>query len=273
MMGIEKYFAFAKWSMVLAAVNFSARADAGIVGLWEFNDSANIGKATLGTDLLISGTAPAWSASRTYGGNTLNGVIDTVVGVPNNLVATHGIAPNGGGANVNQYSMLFDIRRPDSAEWRTLFQTNTANINDGDYFVRDSDGQLGVGALGYTTYSMPANTWIRLVITSDLATGDYRTYVDGVLQLAHTATPVDGRHSFSPTVLLFGDEDGENGLLSVGAVAIWDQSLAASQVTTLGIAGGAIVAVPEPSSCIMAGVIGVGFVASRLRRRKTSRLA
>jgi hypothetical protein len=252
-------------SMVLLTTHGSV-SYAGIVGYWEFNDSTNLGRATIGTDLTVAGTAPTWSASQTYNGLTLNGVIETAVGIPNHLIATHGVAPNGGGTKANQYTMLFDIRRPDTAEWRTLFQTNTANTGDGDYFVRDSDAQLGVGALGYTTnYAMPANTWARVVITSDLAAGEYRTYVDGVLRQSHTATPLDGRHAFDPTVLLFGDEDNENGLLSVGAVAIWNQPLTANEVSLLGIAG---VAVPEPGSLAIVSLIGLGFFVRRYRQRK-----
>ena len=264
----SKRAVFTKLSVLVLSMLSGVRAEAAIVSLWEFNNSANLGQATIGTNLTIVGTAPTFSASQTYAGNTLSGVVNTSLGIGNHLLATHGIAANGGGARVNQYSMLFDFRRPTEAVWRTIFQTDTTNLSDGDYFVRDEDNRLGVGDLGYTTnYQMPADTWARLVITADLtATGAYRTYIDGVLVHTHLPTPLDGRFSFDPTVLLFADEDNENGLLSVGAVAMWDQALTANEVLTLGIAGASIVAVPEPSSLILVGAVGLGVM--RLRRRK-----
>lgn len=226
--------------------------------------------------MAIVGTAPTFFASQTYSGLTLNGVIETVPGIANHLIATHGIAPNGGGTRVNQYSLLFDLRRPNTNEWRTLFQSDITNASDGDYFVRDSDARLGVGALTYTpVYQMPADQWARLVITADLtAAGAYRTYIDGTLVHTHTQPALDSdRFSFLPTVLLFGDEDNENNLLSIGAVAIWDQPLTAAEVAALGVAGSAIVAVPEPSSLIGVGLFGLGLLAKRrgLTRRQVTR--
>lgn len=252
------------WSLLAAT-----QVHAGIAGLWEFDDAANIGRATIGTDLAIVGTAPTHVASQTYNGRTLQGVIETTPGVGNHLIATHGIAANGGGTRVNQYSMLFDLRRPATDLWRTLFQSDPTNGNDGDYFIRNSDQQLGVGTLGYTAnYQMPADQWARVVISVDLAAaGAFRTYIDGTLVHTHNPTAVDNdRFSFLPTLLLFGDEDNENQLLSVGTVAIWDQSLTDAQVASLGVAG---TAVPEPSSLAALGV--VMLVGCSYRRRISRR--
>lgn len=253
-----------------SSASVGKRAEAGIAGLWEFGNASNVGQATIGNNLTVVGTTPSHFASQTYNGLTLNGVIETVPGIANHLIATHGIAANGGGTRVNQYSMLFDIRRPNTDEWRTLFQSDTTNANDGDYFIRNSDARLGVGALGYTTnFQMPADQWHRLVITADLsATGAYQTYIDGTLIQTHTQPALDSdRFSFLPTVLLFGDEDVENNLLSVGAVAIWDQTLNSAQVASLGLAGTSIVAVPEPSSMMLVGLVAVGLYAARRRKK------
>lgn len=249
----------------------SAQVKAGFAGVWEFNNAANIGQATIGTNLTIVGTAPTFVASQSFSGLTLNGVIQTTPGVANHLLATHGIAPNGGGTRVNQYSMLFDMRRPNTNEWRTLFQSDTSNTSDGDYFVRDSDARLGVGALTYTpTYQMPSDQWVRLVITADLtAAGSYRAYVDGTLVHTHTQPALDSdRFSLLPTVLLFGDENNENNLLSIGAVAIWDQALTAVEVGGLGIAGAPIVAIPEPSSLLAVCSVVLVSVAWRIGKRR-----
>jgi hypothetical protein len=44
-------------------------------------------------------------------------------------------------------------------------------------------------------------------------------------------------------VILFGDNNNENASLNVGAVAYWDGTLSASEVSSLGTVGTAI---PEP---------------------------
>ena len=266
---------FGNWvrlsALAVAAIGcqflFEGKSQAAIIGVWEFNTN-NVGLATVGNNLTVVGTSPTWSASQTYNGRTLTGVIDTTPGTGNHLIATHGIAANGGGTRVNQYSLLFDIRRPNTDQWRTLFQSDITNSNDGDYFVRNSDARLGVGSLGYTeTYQMPADQWARVVITSDLAAGGaYRTYVDGTLVHTHTQPALDSdRFSFLPTVLLFGDEDNENQLLSVGAIAMWDQSLTATEVGQLGFAG---TAVPEPSTLATVGFIALVFGFYRQRKSK-----
>ena len=51
---------------------------ANLVGLWKFDDSTNLGKATFGTDLVIGGVAPTYSASLADGlSNSQTGVITT----------------------------------------------------------------------------------------------------------------------------------------------------------------------------------------------------
>ena len=56
-------------------------------------------------------------------------------------VMTHGIAPNGGGSYVNHYTLIMDIMFPaaSSGQWRSLFQTNPGNSNDGDLFVNPGE--------------------------------------------------------------------------------------------------------------------------------------
>ncbi|MCP3913397.1 MAG: hypothetical protein GY713_20915, partial [Actinomycetia bacterium] len=98
-----------------------------LVGLWEFDDADDLGKATVGTDLTIGGTAPTYSATLADdSSDSLSGVITTNVGSANFLTATHGIAANGGGSNVNQYSVVFDVFSPAGSRgsWRTFFQTD-----------------------------------------------------------------------------------------------------------------------------------------------------
>ena len=57
-----------------------------------------------------------------------------------------GLAPNGGGGYVNQYTMLWDVLLPGSLNWMPFFNTAPGNGNDADFYVPDA-GALGIGVL------------------------------------------------------------------------------------------------------------------------------
>lgn len=221
---------------------------AGLVGLWKFDDSSNLGKATVGTDLVIGGVAPSYSASLADGlSNSLTGVITTASNVSTNyLRATHGIAANGGGTKVNRYSILVDVFSPTGSRssWRTLFQTGTG---DADYFIRNNDDKLGSSDMGYSGTAIQEANWTRLVITVDLtkaggaAAPRMISYLNGGAGLNHTgtvaATGLDQRFALGTTLDFFNDNDGDNAPLNVAALAIYDHVLTAAEVTALGTAG------------------------------------
>lgn len=212
-------------------------------GLWEFQDSSNIGKATVGLDLVISGTPPSWTPNLSDDASrSLSGVITTVRGAANRILAPHGISANGGGTLVNQASWVMDIFSPATSrgQWRTIFQTDLSNVSDGDYFIRNTDDALGVGAIGYSSSPINETVWTRLVITMDLALAgnDFKTYLNG--SLFHTHMPnqvVDGRFALQPGtngVLMFTDEDGEDYPLHVAGLAIYEDALTPQEVALLG---------------------------------------
>ncbi len=71
-------------------------------------------------------------------------------------VCTHGIAPNGGGAKVNEWTLLIDFSYPPSSlsdppsGYNDLFQTNPTNADDADWTINSSGG-IGIGAVGYSS--------------------------------------------------------------------------------------------------------------------------
>lgn len=244
---------------------FAATA-ATLTGQWDFSNPANLGEATVGNDLIMEGTAPTHSAALADDSlASLNGVITTVNGGANRIRADHGIAPNGG-SFVNQYSIVTDIFSPAGSRgsWRTIYQTNTSNGNDGDFFIRPDNDGLGVGDLGYSGSPIDESAWTRLVLTVDLtqAGGDVNSYLDGALHFAHPGDPaIDGRFSLDPFFYLFTDNDGDAAPLNVGMVAVYSGVLTPGQVASLGAAGSPV---PEPSSAlllVLASAIG-------LRRRR-----
>ncbi|MCW1925079.1 autotransporter-associated beta strand repeat-containing protein [Luteolibacter arcticus] len=235
---------------------------AGLVGLWKFDDSSNLGKATFGTDLTVAGTAPVWSADATYGTTTLTGVITTVSGIANRLVATHGIGANGGNANrAAEYTLVYDIRRPTGNLWRTFYQTDLTNGNDAEYFTRGSGGtvnSLGRSTSAYTSFAMPEDQWLRITIAVKLGTS-FTTYMTNAAGTTSTfqhniLTSANTEYSLDPSqVLLFADNTAaETNPLTIGQVAIYSHALAASEVATLGTPGTAI---PLPGNIAPAMVI------------------
>jgi hypothetical protein len=249
-------------------------AKASLTGLWEFDNPGNIAQATVGTDLNISGTAPThWASLADDNLLSLSGVITTASAVNTNLIeATHGAAPNGGGSFVNQYTIVMDIFSPTASResWRTIYQTNTSNSNDGDYFIRPDNNRIGVAELTYSDDEIDETAWTRLVLTVDLTLsgGDVVAYANGSHFYTHPSNPgVDGRFSLDPTMFFFTDNDGDNAPLNVGVVGIYDTALTAAQVAKLGGPGDPVLAIPEPSAIVLGLLASIGFVGLGIRQR------
>lgn len=206
-------------------------------GLWEFNDPNNlISTDTDGLPLTLnSGGVHAEVAGFDAGDRAVK------IGVGSYYICQHGIAPNGGGNYVNEFTLLFDVKYPTSSSgrWMCFYQTNADNGNDGDFFVQSGTGKLGVAATGYTAGTTKAETWYRIIVSVDNGSF-YRIYVDGELWLQGTVQPVDGRFSLDPKVLLFADEDGEDAEMHVSTVAIWDKPLSDNEIFGLGKVGNPI---------------------------------
>ncbi len=195
------------------------------VGLWEFENGADLTAATMGQDFVLVGTHQAIEGV-TPGDGAVR------IGPGSHYRCAHGLAPSGG-EFVNAYSFLFDFRIPAIGPWYCFFQTNVGNANDGDCFVR-TDGAVGVAATGYSTAKLAAGTWYRLLVAVDNTQGVYDIYLDGERILDGTAQALDDRFALDPTVLFFADENGEDGLIDVSLTAVYDHALAATDVLRLG---------------------------------------
>jgi len=217
-------------------------------GLWEFSNSSAIGQATLGSNLTVTGAAPTHSATLSDGTSSLSGVIATVGGTANRLVMANPAGGNGGGTYTNEYTFLFDVLSPvaSRSSWRSLFQTNTGNSNDADYFIRNTDDKIGISSpLGYSASAINDSVWNRIVLVFDVnATGTASTckaYVNGALFHTHNFSGGrDGAYGLDTSVLLFADNSNENASLNIGAVAFWGKMLTAAEVLALGSPGAAI---------------------------------
>jgi hypothetical protein len=127
-------------------------------------------------------------------------------------VMTHGIAPNGGGTRVNQYTIIYDIMCTNNSGAGALLQISDPanNADDGDLFWQGADfGQGGGGYIG--TAALTPNVWHRIVAAYDEAANPpvVTKYVDGIKQDDWTANQgLDNpRRALLPTAILFGDQD------------------------------------------------------------------
>lgn len=228
------------WLLLIAAC--ASRGQAQIPepkGLWEFN-GPDYTAATIGAPLELVG-----SIEEIFGVDAEDGAI--TIGEGSYFVCTHGIAPNGGGAKVNEWTLLIDFAYlPGSLNdppngYNDLFQTDPTNADDSDWTI-NSSGAVGIGAVGYTSaagFTTEADVWYRMVLVVENGVR-HDVYFDGVEILKGNQQGIDGRYSLAETLLLFCagyNQDGDDAPIDITTVAIWDRPLTASEVLSLGLAG------------------------------------
>lgn len=194
-------------------------------GLWKFDDNSNLKKSEIGKEIEFIG-APEF----TNGPMENNGAVRISKG--NYIKIDHGISPNGGGKLVNEYTIQIDFRVRKLNEWYCFFQTSPSNNNDGECFI-DPTGYIGVKATGYSTLAVKPNEWYRLIIT--VKNGNhYKYYLEGQLILNGFYQNIDSRFALDKTLLIFADDNGEDGEIDCAELAIWNYSLSETEIKSLG---------------------------------------
>jgi hypothetical protein len=202
------------------------------VGWWKFDDPSNMLKAEIGSALQISGTQLSVD-----GPNTINKA--TQIGIGSYLKMTHGIAANGGGIMVNNYSVQIDFSIPTTGIWYSFIQTDPTNVSDADLFIKTNNA-IGTAVTGYSTNTIATNSWYRMVITVQNGTL-FNVYINGDLWLNGTIQAIDGRFALSNDLLLFADNDGDDATINCSELGIWDVVLTPSEVSKLGNASSAVI--------------------------------
>jgi hypothetical protein len=248
---------------------------------WTF-DAGDL-SASAGNGVMATGGSASVSFSTTDGAAVphIAGTPAAYLSVPpftagaNGLLLTFGDSgPNGGGAYLNQYTILMDIYSPGAAGWQALLNTDTSNGNDADWYISDT-GALGIGALTYSPGgAVPQDSWHRLAMSADLGAGVVKYYVDGTLVATRTgASLLDGRFAIytnahaGADLLLFNEGDGSGSYvhpLLVNSVAFTDQTLGDSAILSLGGPSSGGILVPEPSAVLLGAL---GTMALFRRRR------
>jgi hypothetical protein len=257
----------------VAALTITAATPTVISGQWDFNAgnlAASYGSPLAYFDINVQGDT-------SFGTTTSLGITD-IAGQPANVMywnpvsvgrgyyLTNGIAPNGGGTNVNQYTLIYDIYLPFD-HWTSLWQTDITNsTDDGDAFI-NSSGQLGISGSytgGTNTALVTSGEWHRVVLAFDETIPELAKYIDGTntitssssLHLAQTVGDVDGRWSAGPVNLLLGDNGDDVGPIYVSSVQIrsgrmTDAAVLAMGAPTAGKIPGLIKATPSGGNVVI----------------------
>jgi hypothetical protein len=229
-----------------------------VAGQWDFdrgNLSATIGKPLQYLDPTYDGPTGT-NANLTLFGDTstlgvalIDGQEAKIMQVPGDTgpgsrnlgyILTHGIAPNGGGTKVNQYTLIMDVfvdtAGPGAASlWNVGASLN--NTDDGDLFWQGNN--FGQGTGGYSgTGAFTAGEWHRIAAAYDeAATPPVVTkYVDGIFQDDWTANQGldNDRRAMQPTAILFGDGDqDERRIMWVNSIQIRNGALSKAELAAL----------------------------------------
>ncbi|RPH95362.1 MAG: T9SS C-terminal target domain-containing protein [Calditrichaeota bacterium] len=219
--------------MLAFAIELAAQSP---VGKWNFDDADNLLKAEIGSNLDLEGSAVAIP-----GPADNNGAVRVDVG--SHFIMNHGIEGNGGGVKVNNWSLLIDFRVAQLDIWHTFYQINPTNEDDGECF-KNTSGHIGVWVTGYSEMAIEVDQWYRLILSVECGYA-HNYFLDG--ELLHEGTPqeVDGRFALEQILLLFADENEEDGEIDVAQVAIWDYPLNDGEAYNLGNVEKEVTAIDE----------------------------
>jgi hypothetical protein len=155
----------------------------------------------------------------------------------------HGLSANGGGTNVNQYTLLLDVLYPAASHSlrRALLQTQTENSDDAEFRFDENNG-LGVGGVYHGR--IEPNTWHRVALAVDLAGPGpnpvVAKFIDGV-KVGQQVLPTgrDGRWSLSTRAeaafaLLFGGLANESQQAYVSSVQFRSGRLSDAAIAAMG---------------------------------------
>ncbi len=158
------------------------------------------------------------------------------------LIMPHRADPNGGESalRVNEWTLIVDLLVPNAQQepWLALLQTDADNSSDTDVCIRFDAGRGGLGIRGAYEGEggvMPGR-WHRVAVAVDVGAVTMAKYIDGVLFAIQElpATELDGRYSLAPTILLFGDENGESQEAFVNSVQLRNYAMNEDEVHVLG---------------------------------------
>lgn len=165
------------------------------------------------------------------------------------LKLKHGIAPNGGGQMVNQWTLIMDLYWANQGRGiGTILRTHDFDQPiDGDLFWRTSFGSYGkVCCSPFDNISLePGNyhadrTWARVVIAVDLAANPrvVGKYINGFKHrddVKGDGNALDSRFALPPEIVLFQDgDDNEQSSAYINTIQIREGRMSEEEIAALG---------------------------------------
>ena len=261
-----------KFALVFATaavlVFYVGNAKAELVAQWTFDDSGNVGKATVGSDLTAVGNA-AYSASGKSGGAlSLDGASYlhlTDDALPANVPTGNGSYTITAWINTTVYGEGY-IGANSIVGWGTYgvdgqvnaFRTNRG-VDGGDGLTDYSWGP-GYDIVRYGTVS--DGVWHSVAVTYDSTTKAKQLYLNGYKLGLSMTMPTGGLNIGAANFRVGSTNSGGefcNGLLD--DVRIYDTALTSSEI-------GTIAGIPEPSTIILLVTGLIGLLAYAWRKRK-----
>jgi|GEM_PF-1796127 len=222
-----------------------------------FNTVSGPGSMSVASDL-----STAFGTTTSFGISDIGGVSRQVLsfaaiatGTAQGLQFLHGSTS----PTTTGYSLLMDVYFPSISNFVSLAQLD--NAGDGDVFARAS-GAIGISG-DYEGTSFTANAWQRVVLTIDLPTTTLSASVNGVEINAYAGLTPDRYDLGDPSMLIFGDEDGESAAGYISQFAFIDRPLSSAEI--LGLGGATAAPVPEPAGALLLALAGVAGVVRRRR--------
>jgi len=256
---------------------------------WTFNSgnlSTSLGNGTM--TYADAQTSTLTTFGTTGGGvPNIGGQVASYVRVPvlpnignGYLLTFNDTGPNGGGAYVNQYTVIYDILSPGAPNWTALFNTNPGNPagNDADFYFAP-DRSVGIGSIYSSAGVIASDTWYRIAFVANLSSGTMTYYVNGTQVAAGSqgGSGLDGRWSLNSNLdagadlLLFNEGDTSGNYtheLYVNSVAFVDRAMTGGELSALGGPNAVGILVPEPTAISM---VLLGLLAgSAIRKRSKS---
>jgi hypothetical protein len=147
------------------------------------------------------------------------------------LTITHGVSGRGLGevaTKVNQYTLTFDIRRPEGAGPITVLQ---AEAGGPAVLEIDGQGRIGSGALGFSQVQIQPNLWYKVTVAVNAGSEDpnVTVYFDGLNILSGGSFAVDGAWGLGPQFTLFG-----SGAAHVAGLAMYNKTFSSGEAFGLG---------------------------------------
>jgi hypothetical protein len=235
------------------AVLTLAPSPANVIGQWDFNLgdlSASCGQPLQYFDTTVEFNT-FFGASDGFGIPMLGGESVNVMSFPGRppegpmggYKMLHGLAGNGAGSNVNQYTLIMDLLYPETSHnlRRALLQTSPNNTGDADFRVNEANG-IGVDGIYHGT--VRSNQWHRIALAVDLSGPGPKPivakFIDGVKVGQQTLSAGrDARWSLSadplnPWALLFGGADTEVQPGYVSSIQLRNGRLSDAEIVRLG---------------------------------------